>query len=518
MAVNVKKLEEMTNPYGKVVNNSDQTSIQKLAQQRMQQPVKGTVTSVTRPSVQSVAASTSPTAASTARPSYQQEAQSLYDMMKNRATQAPKEFSYDPQSDPAYQAALQRARSNIDAGNSQAQAEMNRRGILNSTITSDRMGEISSNEMGRVETDVLPSLMQQAYQRFADQQAQEQQQFQNYASLYGMNISEDQRAFSNRTAEEQRAFDNRVTEAGLIGNYMPAGAQDIINNILQLKQQAEKKGLTAAERANLSARADGYRAQLSSMGIDPSFYASNVNSKQASQNNPALRTLQGQQVDLQRQGANWDAARSVWDATGSLVKPQTDWSGLLRQAQNPNAPQTLAAQQQGFNNQFNLEQFAYQKARDSISDQQWKMKFDQDVNQFGLNYALQSLSEQNQQAYREAQIGLSQDDSARAWAQLDYNMSNPSSSGSSRGLSANQVLQSMQGLYTEPVYTTDKFGNQTKTGNKITSDTAKREQMFLNVVDSGLSDTETNQILNSLGMTKSEIDKYMKKYGASSGN
>lgn len=507
MAVNVKKLEEMTNPYGKVVNNSDQASIQKLAQQRMQQPVKGTVTSVTRPSVQSVAASTSPTAASTARPSYQQEAQSLYDMMKNRATQAPKEFSYDPQSDPAYQAALQRARANIDAGNSEAQAIMNRRNILNSTITSDRMGEIASGEMGRVEYETMPQLIQQAYQRFADQQAQEQQQFQNIGSLYGMNVSED-----------QRGFDNKVTEAGLTGSYVPAGAQEIVNNILDLKRQAEKKGLTAAERANLSARADGYRAQLSSMGIDPSFYASNVNSKQASQNNPALRTLQGQQVDLQRQGANWDAARSVWDATGSLVNPQSDWSGLLRQVQNGNAPQTLAAQQQAFNNQFNLEQFAYQQARDAISDQQWRAKFDQDVNQFGLNYALQSLSEQNQQAYREAQIGLSQDDSARAWAQLDYNMSNPSSSGSSRGLSANQVLQSMQGLYTEPVYTTDKFGNQTKTGNKITSDTAKREQMFLNVVDSGLSDTETNQILNSLGMTKSEIDKYMKKYGASSGN
>lgn len=412
MAVNIKKLEEMTNPYGKVVNNSDQASIQKLAQQRMQQPVKGTVTSVTRPSVQSVAASTSPTAASTARPSYQQEAQSLYDMMKNRATQAPKEFSYDPQSDPAYQAALQRARANIDAGNSQAQAEMNRRGILNSTITSDRMGEISANEMGRVETDVLPSLMQQAYQRYADQLAQEQQQFQNIGSLYGMNVSED-----------QRGFDNKVTEAGLTGSYVPAGAQEIVNNILDLKRQAEQKGLTAAERANLSARADGYRAQLSSMGIDPSFYASNVNSRQASQNNPALRTLQGQQVDLQRQGANWDAAQSVWDATGRLVNPQTDWTGLLRQVQNGNAPQTIAAQQQAFNNNLALRQQNFSEGQQgwenqfrdrqqnfnegqtawenqfSQTQQAWQNSFDEakfqeDTRRFGLNYAI-DLQAQN---------------------------------------------------------------------------------------------------------------------------
>ncbi|MFK4167250.1 hypothetical protein ACI2LM_13470 [Paenibacillus lautus] len=505
MAVNVKKLEEMTNPFGKVVNNSqDAAAIQKLAQQRLQNTtgapqIRGTVTSVTRPSVQSVAASTSPTAASTARPSYQQEAQSLYDMMKNRATQAPKEFSYDAQSDPAYQAALQRARANIDAGNSQAQAEMNRRGILNSTITSDRMGEISANEMGRVETDVLPSLMQQAYQRYADQLAQEQQQFQNLGSLYGMNISED-----------QRGFDNRVTESGLTGNYMPAGAQEIINNILDLKRQAEQKGLSAAERANLSARADGYRAQLSQMNIDPSFYAANVNSKQASQSNPALRTLQGQQVDLQRQGANWNAAQSVWDATGRLVNPQSDWSGLLRQAQNPNAPQTLAAQQQGFTNQFNLEQFAYQKARDAISDQQWKAKFDQDVNQFGLEYGLRALSEQNQQAYREAQIGLSQDDNARQWAQLDATLAaNTGGSPEYNGLSANQVYDAVRNRFVK----VDKDDKQ-----YIPSDAGTKKKIYESVGGMGLPQGQDEQVMMMLGLTAQDISKFDKEYGVASGN
>ncbi len=178
----------------------------------------------------------------------------------------------------------------------------------------------------------------------------------------------------------------------------------------------------------------------------------------------------------------------------------------------------MAAQQQSFANNMALEQFAYQKARDAIADQQWKSVFDQNVREFGLNYALQQLAQQNDQAYRQAQLALSQDDNARQWAMLDYEMSNPPTSGSSGGLTANQVLQSMQSLYTEPVYNTDEFGNQTKAGEQLTKDPAKREQMFLNVVDSGLSDAETNQILNSLGMTKQEIDKYMKKYGAASGN
>jgi len=430
--------------------------------------------------------------------------------MKSRATQAPREFSYDAQSDPAYQAALQRARANIDAGNSQAQAEMNRRGILNSTITSDRMGEISSNEMGRVEYETMPQLMQAAYQRYADQLAQEQQQFQNLGALANTYFSEDQRAFSNRVSEDQRAFDNRVTEAGLLGNYMPAGAQEIVNNILDLKRQAERKGLTAAERANLSARADGYRAQLSSMGIDPSFYGANVNSRQASQNNPALRTLQGQQLDMQRQGANWDAARSVWDATGRLVNPQTDWTGLLRQVQNGNAPQTLAAQQQAFNNQFNLEQFAYQKARDAISDQQWRMKFDQDVNQFGLNYALQSLSEQNQQAYREAQIGLSQDDNARQWAQLDATLAaNAGGDPKYNGMSANQVYDAIRSRFVK----VDDNDRQ-----YIPSDAGTKKKIYESVGGMGLPQGQDEQVMMMLGLTAQDISKFDKEYGVASGN
>lgn len=214
---------------------------------------------------------------------------------------------------------------------------------------------------------------------------------------------------------------------------------------------------------------------MQALGIDPSLYGSNVNYNSASKSNAGIRTLAGQQLDMARSD-------------------------------------------QAFSQNMTQEQFAYQKARDAISDKQWKMQFDEAVRQNGLSYGLNLLQEQNQQAYREASLALSQDDNARAWAQLDYSMMNPASTGSTGGLTANQVLQSMKSLYTEPVYAPDGAGGQEKIGNALTKDAAKREQMFLNVVDSGLSDAETNQILNSLGMTKTEIDGYMKKYGASSGN
>lgn len=394
-----------------------------------------------------------------------QQGSDLMELIRQMATKESTPYGgYDAQNDPAYQAALKRTQANIDAGTSAAQAELNRRGILNSTITSDRMAEINAGGMSRLESEIVPQLQAADYQRYLDQENMKNQQLANLGSVAQMYLSED-----------QRGIDNTNTQAQLTG-YLPGGeqAQNLVNQLLSLKQQAETKGITAAERAKLSNQADGIRAMLSQMGIDASQYGANVNYNTASQASPMIRTLAGQQLDMSKQN-------------------------------------------QQFNQDFTKEQFAYQKARDAISDKQWQKQFDESVRQYGLNYGLNMLQENNQQAYRQAQLALGWDDSDRSWSQLDWQMSNPSTSSTS-GLTANQVLQSMKSLYTEPVYTKDEFGNQTKAGSQITQDATKREQMFLNVVDSGLSDNETNQILQSLGMTKAEIDKLMQKYGASSGN
>lgn len=387
----------------------------------------------------------------------------IMNQLRELAQRQSQPFSYDPNNDPAYQAALQRARSNIEQGNAAAQAEMNRRGILNSTITSDRMGEISANEMGRVETDVLPQLMQAAYQRYQNEQAQQQQQFANLANMAQMYLNEDQRGIDNTFARADRT------------GYLPMddSAQQYINAILQLKQQAESPGITAAERSQLSKQADTYRSVLASMGVDPNAFGSNVSFNQASAVPMMMsRTLQGQQFDNQLKQQQWE-------------------------------------------NDFAKQQFAYQQARDQIKDRQFQQQFDEDVRRFGLQYGLNRQVQLGGLSIDQARLLLAQDDNARQWAALDYEMSMPSSSRS--GLTANQVLQSIKSLYTDPVFQGEGLMQQ-KVGEQITQDPTKREQMFLNVVDSGLSDLETMQILNSLGMGKSEIDKYMKKYGATSGN
>ena len=411
-------------------------------------------------------AAAQPSLASTAAKSNNAQSSELMDLMRQYVNKQPEAFSYDPNNDPSYQSALQRARANIDTGNSQAQAEMNRRGILNSTITSDRMGEIASNEMGRVEYEVVPQLQQQAYQQYLNRLNQDQQQFSNMGALAGMYQSED-----------QRGFDNNVTEAGLTGNYMPNGAKGIIDNILSLKQQAEAPGITAADRAKLSAQADGFRAQLLSMGVDPSAYGSNVNYNTARTGNLGIRTLQGQQLDMQRQSQ---------DFTQNMQTRQ----------QNTAESQWQTA-------------FDYQKARDAITDNQWKLQFEQVANQFGLNYALNMLQENNQQAYRQASLALSQDDNARQWLAYEDSLNAAAPSAKYNGISANQIFDIVQKEFA----VTDALGN-----TKLPTDSASKDAMYQRVMSSGLPDGQDTQILSLLGLTPKEIESFDKKYGVSSGN
>lgn len=95
------------------------------------------------------------------------------------------QFAYNPDSDPQYQAALRRAQDNAASAGKAAQEELNARGILNSTVTSDRLGQIQQSEVGKVTDTVLPQLMQQAYQRFNDDYAAAYQKYINdYTQQY----------------------------------------------------------------------------------------------------------------------------------------------------------------------------------------------------------------------------------------------------------------------------------------------------------------------------------------------
>jgi len=148
------------------------------------------------------------------------------------------------------------------------------------------------------------------------------------------------------------------------------------------------------------------------------------------------QTLAGRQAALAERQANLDAALAVGAATGRLVSPQGDWSGLFRQAVNPNTPLnltgqqfqldrdqliaaltgrlpdgslTVSEQQRLFENDLALREFENLLAQQRFENDLARRKFEEDVRQFGLQYALNKARlEADRSAPQVTQSGLNQ--------------------------------------------------------------------------------------------------------------
>ncbi|MEN1985870.1 hypothetical protein [Paenibacillus hubeiensis] len=429
----------------------------------------------------------------------------------------PEAFSYDPATDPAYQAQLAEAKKNVANQQADTNAGLRATGQGKSSWSETVANQIGTSAMESIANNLVPTLMQQAYQRYTDDanrnlQIQQmnygvgQDQIGNLGSLYGL--------------QNQEYFQNPLQEAAVTGTYLPTAARDAINNLLSLKEQAEAKGITAEDRAALSKQADFIRNQLTSMGIDASQYGANVSRANATKVNPGIRTVQGQQMDLANRQANLAAAGMYMDASGRIITPQNDWTGLARQAANSNTPLTLAGQNQAFQqsmqnrqqdftegqqawqNNFAMEQFAYQKARDAVADSQWSAQFEENARQFGLNYALAQLQQQDDAAYRNAMLSISEDENARAWLGMGGGQAAEYS-----GMSANQVLSALQSQFVDE---NDKFVPPT--------DSATKDRIYQQVTGFGLPVGQDDQVLLAMGLTQKDIQELDKKYGVTSGN
>jgi hypothetical protein len=122
---------------------------------------------------------------------------------KQRISQPIQQFSYDPNSDPAYQSALQQARQNAQTAGNNAMVALGSRGIGNSSITSDRVAQIQQREYGNVVNNVLPQLIQQAYQRYLGQQQLQNQQNGQLLDLANTYNNQNQQLWNqNRTSQQ----------------------------------------------------------------------------------------------------------------------------------------------------------------------------------------------------------------------------------------------------------------------------------------------------------------------------
>lgn len=400
------------------------------------------------------------------------------DALMKQLNQSANTQNVDAYGTPEYAAYQAQADRRAQAGTRAAQEALGSAGFGRSTALGERAQGIQNEQTEYLETQVIPMILQ-------NERAKQQQVYDNLASLLNPLMSQqgytDQRSLQNLqnqynalgmlTSEQQRGLDNRRADAAYTGTLLTPEQQSMVNSLLSLKQQAETKGITKDQRNVLSQQADQIRSRMQASGLDPTQFGANVNYDTAAQSMPG-RTLAGQQVDMQKQNQQFNQ--------GMQTRQQDFLEG-----------------QQGIDNAFRAEQFAYQKARDAIGDSQWKAQFDQNATQFNLNYALNQLQQQDDSAYRNAMLAINQDENSRAWLGLgnapaaEYN-----------GMNANQVLSALQSQYIDP--TTEKYA--------APKDAATREQIYQQVAGYELPQGQDDQVMLSMGLTTKEIQDFDKKY------
>lgn len=179
-----------------------------------------------------------------------------------------KPLNYNPYADPQYVAAQEMARAGAKTATNNTMQTMNSRGLLKSSLTNSQLGQIEQKaELAPME--LIPGMMQNA-------QMQHQQQFQNLTGMADM-------AYRKMAYDDSKATQDQV----ITGKYLPPGAKDLINQIIQQKKDygtAQKGGATKEMLDQISTSAGDLRNQLNALGIDASQFGSGVNLEQAYKN------------------------------------------------------------------------------------------------------------------------------------------------------------------------------------------------------------------------------------------
>lgn len=299
------------------------------------------------------------------------------------------QFTYNPETDPGYQAQRQLAQLRAGDATKGAMEAANEKGVFGSSVMTSQLGQIQQ----RAEQEAaayIPEYRQQAYGQFQDRLAAAGNLLNQSRNLRG-----DQ-------------FNEGVTEGQLTGNYASADAKVLENKIRDAKSRAETSGITAAERAAISKEADGYRSQLQNLGYDISKLGANT-----SLANSALkgtRTLEGAAQDYNQSADKRNYERDVKESDRNYNR------GVLESDRN----------------------FKYTQGRDKVEDQRWQSEFDRIKEQDGIQNALAWANQTLNQAEFD-------DSSAYKWAGLDAELAAAANEGSKyQGMSANDVVSNVR--------------------------------------------------------------------------
>jgi hypothetical protein len=385
--------------------------------------------------------------------------------------------AFDPYSSSAYKAAEAQAQRAAQQSTRQAQESLGMSGFGRSSVLGERVAGINNDANEYLMTQVLPQIE-------AQEAARRQQEYNNTLQALGQLMNQQGRA----DQQVQQGFNNNLAITDRTGNYLPQGANEIIQQLLGLKGQAEQRGISAQDRAGLSSQADVLRNQLQGMGVDISNLGAGTSRANAMAGLPTgQRTLAGQQQDLANRQANLNAALQVGHQTGYNVMPTNDWAGLYRQV--------ISGKDTGGNpltRTFEGQQFDANQAQRTIDNNFRQAQADIDNK------------------YQQGQLSLAEAQEARMQLQQDYDEAYrrygiEQAGNKYSGMTPNQVLNAV----------VDSFGGVDEDGKKTGKiDPGRKKDAFTAIVDAGLSEAQTDQLLATAGFTKDEINKFIKELGS----
>lgn len=236
-------------------------------------------------------------------------------------------FSYDVNTDPAYQAALRQAQANSQRAAGDIAADMNKRGLLNSTITADRGNQAAQREYGYVSDTLVPQMMQQAYNRYTTEQQNRRQGLLDYLDVTGKqyDFMTGERTYNDTRAdltkaEEEKARQGRIDLANKLSEQYGITVQPKMDAKLMYDQV---QGLTpVAER-------DAYLEQLWKIADQTGTMPDELTSMYGLPR--GTRTIEAEKVGIQR----YTAESGRISANAAAKNASTSASREQRIASNP---------------------------------------------------------------------------------------------------------------------------------------------------------------------------------------
>ncbi|MEG0450706.1 MAG: hypothetical protein RR595_12695 [Lysinibacillus sp.] len=213
---------------------------------------------------------------------------------------------YDPDQDPVYKSMVELSQKQADKAGLQAMELLNERGILNSAVTVDRLGQIKQGASDAVLASI-PGLAS----AFDNKQAQNSASMQNLlgtlinAGQFQQTFAEDNLRFDKGFNEDNRRYDKQfaLDESAVTGKYISPEAAKAVQDILKAKQAYEGASVPNDQREQLHADANAARQLLASMGVDTNAMGADSSYRQAMEafngmGGPGITTMNNRQQQM----------------------------------------------------------------------------------------------------------------------------------------------------------------------------------------------------------------------------